>query len=548
MKKNNSTIVSTPKNNNAPLSQTHLPMTPSTPSTPVHQNNTASNIINSHSNAAKQTTTTTTATTTLPSSHNEKKVEEKKHESVKEMPVTPNHTSVTPSATASIKATTKNNASITVESPVITKNNIQTETPSKTATRSTKKQKTEAETNLVTIPIVTPAHATAIENKDKEKENKNNNIAPVAEKDQVKPMDIEPKKDTVKAPSTNEKQSPSRKRTREQAQTGNDKIGTNNNSSDNNATNNSKRQRKWGSTSSSNTSSAVNTDVIMNVISDCATDIKSPNTPVQHHQGPTTSTQKVASITKQSNPAITTSSTTATSSGEDKMVITTGLKSKNNVLRQSNKNAVHKNDGAISSSEPQEQKREVPPAKNPVSNVIVIRELVRPFTQKNIQELLTQTGKVVDLWLNTIKSVCYVKMENEEQTILTRNAIHNLKWPNANGKLLFVDFATSNEMQQAKDSDKQKAAPLNNNKTATNTKVTTLPPAPVPEKKGPTLDDLFKKTTSKPCIYYLPLTDEQVAAKKRAKEQQQQEKAQATSAATDKNRSPVRQNSSNIAK
>jgi len=207
----------------------------------------------------------------------------------------------------------------------------------------------------------------------------------------------------------------------------------------------------------------------------------------------------------------------------------------------------HKNDSTVS-SEPQEQKREVPPPKNPVSNAIVIRELVRPFTLKNIQELLNQTGKVVDLWLNSIKSVCYAKLETEEQATVTRNAIHNSKWPLANGRLLNVDFATSNEMQQAKDGEKQRTGVSNNKTIVVNIpKSQPPPPAPVPEKKGPTLDDLFKKTISKPCIYYLPLTDEQVAAKKRAKEQQQlQEKEKAQVA--DKARSPARQISARTTK
>lgn len=33
-----------------------------------------------------------------------------------------------------------------------------------------------------------------------------------------------------------------------------------------------------------------------------------------------------------------------------------------------------------------------------------------------------------------------------------------------------------------------------------------------------TLDDLFRKTEAKPHLYYLPLTDEQVAAKKQRRE------------------------------
>jgi hypothetical protein len=39
------------------------------------------------------------------------------------------------------------------------------------------------------------------------------------------------------------------------------------------------------------------------------------------------------------------------------------------------------------------------------------------------------------------------------------------------------------------------------------------------ELQGPTLDDLFKKTRAKPHIYYLPLTEKDVAEKLAARRQ-----------------------------
>lgn len=36
-------------------------------------------------------------------------------------------------------------------------------------------------------------------------------------------------------------------------------------------------------------------------------------------------------------------------------------------------------------------------------------------------------------------------------------------------------------------------------------------------KEPPTLDELFRKTEAKPMLYWLPLTEEQIAAKKAAK-------------------------------
>jgi hypothetical protein len=41
------------------------------------------------------------------------------------------------------------------------------------------------------------------------------------------------------------------------------------------------------------------------------------------------------------------------------------------------------------------------------------------------------------------------------------------------------------------------------------------------EARGPTLDDLFRKTKAKPPIYYVPLTDEEVAQKQKEKEERE---------------------------
>mmetsp|Transcript_37927 Transcript_37927/g.45726 ORF Transcript_37927/g.45726 Transcript_37927/m.45726 type:complete len:115 (-) Transcript_37927:465-809(-) len=52
-------------------------------------------------------------------------------------------------------------------------------------------------------------------------------------------------------------------------------------------------------------------------------------------------------------------------------------------------------------------------------------------------------------------------------------------------------------------------------KTAPTPSPKSKPKAPVPAPEPlPTLDDLFRKTKAKPPIYWLPLTDEQVALKK----------------------------------
>lgn len=56
------------------------------------------------------------------------------------------------------------------------------------------------------------------------------------------------------------------------------------------------------------------------------------------------------------------------------------------------------------------------PAKNPTSDVLFITNLVRPFTVKQLKELLERTGKIKEegFWTDRIKSKCYAQYETAE--------------------------------------------------------------------------------------------------------------------------------------
>lgn len=56
------------------------------------------------------------------------------------------------------------------------------------------------------------------------------------------------------------------------------------------------------------------------------------------------------------------------------------------------------------------------PAKHPVSEILYITNLVRPFTVKQLRELLERTGKIKEdgFWTDRIKSKCYAVYENLE--------------------------------------------------------------------------------------------------------------------------------------
>lgn len=62
--------------------------------------------------------------------------------------------------------------------------------------------------------------------------------------------------------------------------------------------------------------------------------------------------------------------------------------------------------------------KETPRPKSPsppeaqATNILLIKNLVRPFTLNQIKELLSRTGKIVEngFWMDKIKSKCFVEV------------------------------------------------------------------------------------------------------------------------------------------
>ncbi|CAI9777974.1 unnamed protein product [Fraxinus pennsylvanica] len=226
-------------------------------------------------------------------------------------------------------------------------------------------------------------------------------------------------------------------------------------------------------------------------------------------------------------------------------------------LAVSEKPNVAVSDSTLEEVAPKE--RIVPPSAKTPTNSLRIDNFLRPFTLKAVQELLGRTGKVSNFWMDQIKTHCYVTYSSVEESIETRNAVYNLQWPTNVGRLLIADFVDPEEVQQRIESPPQFAvlpvstSPLvvpiqspsqpakpfqqvpNKQSEPRHPLSREIPPsgAPrlneqlsqvpltVPEEVDPptlTLDDLFRKTKTIPRIYYLPLTEEQVAAKVQKKD------------------------------
>ncbi|MFS8009545.1 putative transcription regulator SAP family [Helianthus anomalus] len=193
------------------------------------------------------------------------------------------------------------------------------------------------------------------------------------------------------------------------------------------------------------------------------------------------------------------------------------------------------------------KERVVPPSSKTPTTSLRIDNFLRPFTLKAVQEFLGKTGTIVSFWMDQIKTHCYITYASVEEAIETRNAVCNLQWPVNGGRLLMADFVDPQEVKNRVDPPPPSpatpatttlpppAATLQPPQPSPRLKqqlppppslpppppLSNPPPArnrapPPPEKVDPpivTLDDLFKKTRATPRIYYLPLSDEQVAAK-----------------------------------
>ncbi|GER42950.1 60S ribosomal protein L30 [Striga asiatica] len=197
------------------------------------------------------------------------------------------------------------------------------------------------------------------------------------------------------------------------------------------------------------------------------------------------------------------------------------------------------------------KERVVPPSRRVPTNSLRIDRFLRPFTLKQVQELLGKTGNVTGFWMDQIKTHCYVSFSSVEEAVGTRNTVYNLQWPLNGGHLLIADFVEPQEVKTRVEAPPQSPAttpsaalpPQNNvppqpsprqqiprhhqlppppppreHPIPARERLSNLPPPPPPlaEKAEPplvTLDDLFRKTKATPRIYYLPLSDEEVAAK-----------------------------------
>ncbi|XP_014185480.1 apoptotic chromatin condensation inducer 1b [Haplochromis burtoni] len=103
---------------------------------------------------------------------------------------------------------------------------------------------------------------------------------------------------------------------------------------------------------------------------------------------------------------------------------------------------------SVTIDDPVRTTRQPSPPRGKVSNIIHVTNLVRPFTLGQLKELLNRTGSVVEegFWIDKIKSHCYVTYATTDEAVATRAALHRVKWPTSNPKVLNVDFCEQAEL------------------------------------------------------------------------------------------------------
>lgn len=214
---------------------------------------------------------------------------------------------------------------------------------------------------------------------------------------------------------------------------------------------------------------------------------------------------------------------------------------------------------AATAAASEEKAAEAPPKEPAVAadsgcgNTLFVEHFVRPFTLQQVRRLVEAHGAVTRLWMNSIKTHAYVSFADPAAAAAARAALDGLAWPPANGGKLAAAFCSEEDavramesggtdapgqlrrlaepliqprapkqqqqqQQQKAEKEEQPAEKKQKKKEEEEEEMdTTTKQKKVAEKKKEeetrTLDELFRKTTSKPHVYFLPLTEEQAAVR-----------------------------------
>jgi apoptotic chromatin condensation inducer in the nucleus len=139
--------------------------------------------------------------------------------------------------------------------------------------------------------------------------------------------------------------------------------------------------------------------------------------------------------------------------------------------------------------------------------------------------MLSDYGHIVSFWMDSIKTHCYVTYETISEASNARNDLYNRIWPPTTGRPLIAEFISemlSREYIQIENSgglpqlDKPQEASrphISHESTTTGERITSVDPATegfMTQPVSKSLDELFRRTITRPALYYLPLTKRQI--------------------------------------
>jgi apoptotic chromatin condensation inducer in the nucleus len=149
-----------------------------------------------------------------------------------------------------------------------------------------------------------------------------------------------------------------------------------------------------------------------------------------------------------------------------------------------------------------------------------------------VRALIEQTGAITSFWMDKIKTNCFVEMSSIEEAVNTQRALQNLQWPPVTGRRLQVAFSSKEDMTNAESAPPGEASILPRPEAVPGYRARAMhdalsprqeapsrrAPSPVKkasaeEEAGLSLDDLFKKTSTKPRLYWLPVEAPTAAAR-----------------------------------
>jgi len=191
------------------------------------------------------------------------------------------------------------------------------------------------------------------------------------------------------------------------------------------------------------------------------------------------------------------------------------------------------NDSSSSLSRPRTpspEKVRVPKSRHRTTESLFMTGFKRPLRTKQLLKDISEYGKVKSFWMNPIKTHCYVTFEDQESSKRCRQAMYGRLYPSDMPKQfagrLTVEFC-SNALaaEKAGGGDVVLATkniappdePLGLNLLLERVERQTVERG---RRKGGQVDILFRKTRSRPHIYWLPLTKEDIARKEEKKKQQ----------------------------